>query len=156
MNNIVKLIICIVVCEGVGIIAGIATSKSIGEWYLYLNKPSFNPPNWIFGPVWTLLYLMMGISVYLIWKEGINFDGVNTAIVVFAVHLIINGLWSFVFFLWKSTGWGLVVILTLWLLIVICIILFYKINSTSAILLIPYLLWVSFASVLNWSLWKLN
>ena len=138
MNNIVKLIICIVVCEGVGIIAGIATSKSIGEWYLYLNKPSFNPPNWIFGPVWTLLYLMMGISVYLIWKEGIN------------------GLWSFVFFLWKSTGWGLVVILTLWLLIVICIILFYKINSTSAILLIPYLLWVSFASVLNWSLWKLN
>ena len=156
MSNTFKIIISIIICEGVGFVAGIATSKSIGEWYQFLNKPSFNPPNWIFGPVWTILYLMMGISLFLIWKEGLDISGVKFAIIFFIIHLLINALWSFVFFRWHSPGFAFIVIIVLWLMILISIVLFNKINPTASLLLIPYLLWVSFASVLNFSIWKLN
>jgi translocator protein len=156
LNNILKLIFSIVLCEGIGFIAGIATSKSITQWYSFLQKPSFNPPNWIFGPVWTLLYLMMGISVFLIWKQGFDINNVRIALIFFFLHLLINCLWSFVFFLWHSPFWAFIVIVILWIMIIVCIILFKDINITAAILLIPYLLWVSFAAVLNFSIWKLN
>jgi tryptophan-rich sensory protein len=156
MSNIFKLIISIIICEGVGIVAGIATSKSIGDWYQFLNKPSFNPPGWIFGPVWTVLYLMMGIAFFLVWKEGLDIPGVKTAMIFFIIHLLLNGLWSFVFFLWRSPGPAFIVIIALWIMIFICIILFNKISVTASLLLVPYLLWVSFASVLNFNIWKLN
>ncbi len=153
MNKTIKLILCILLPLLVGGISGYFTSQSIPNWYVYLNKPSINPPNYLFGPVWTLLYILMGISFYLI----LNKPKVNWLLVgIFITQLILNFFWSFIFFNAHNLGLALVEIILLWASILAMIILFYKTNKWAAILNIPYLLWVSFATLLNYSIYSLN
>ena len=156
MSNILKLVISIAVCLAAGFIGSVFTADAIPGWYATLNKPEFNPPNWLFAPVWTTLYIMMGISLFLVWKEGTGNALVKPALTLFIVQLILNLLWSIVFFGMQSISGGLVVIILLWISIVLTIIRFLKISSISGILLVPYLLWVTFASVLNFFFYRLN
>lgn len=151
-----KLFISLIICNLAGGVGSIFTSNAISEWYQYLNKPSFNPPNWIFGPVWTLLYSLMGIALYLIWKRGLENKDVNYAVRFFLIHLIFNALWSLLFFGLRNPLLGLIEIVVLWAMIVASIVMFYRINKLAGVLLVPYLLWVSFATVLNYYLWQLN
>jgi benzodiazapine receptor len=155
MKSVVKLIISIVICQLAGAVGAIFTSAAIPDWYAGLNKPSFNPPNWLFGPVWTLLYLLMGVAVYLVWGQK-NSGGRNTALIFFAIQLGLNVLWSIIFFGLRSPAMALGEILVLALFIVLTIIKFFPISKVSAYLLIPYLLWVGFASILNFYIVKLN
>ena len=157
MSNIVwyKLIISIIGCEAAGLIGGIFTAKSVKSWFLTINKPSFNPPSWIFGPVWTALYFLMGISVYIIWRKS-DTQNVKMALAVFIVQLLLNTLWSFIFFGNQNPQLAFFEILLLWVFILACIIVFFPISQTASYLLVPYILWVSFAAVLNYSIWKLN
>jgi len=150
--NLKKLIISIFLPFIISGIGSIFTSNSISIWYAELIKPSFNPPNWIFGPVWTILYLMIGISFYLIWIK--KFDKITY--IIYGIQLLLNGLWTIIFFGFKSPFYALIEIILLWISILLTIIYFYKINKISAYLLIPYILWVSFASILNFSLFILN
>ena len=144
-----KLLTALVLPQLAGLIGSLFTFSAINSWYQFLNKPSFSPPNWLFGPVWTGLYLMMGLAWYLAWKKG-------APKTLFLIHLFFNSLWSFLFFGLKSPAWGLVGIVILWGLIVGVMFQFYRYNKLSAWLLIPYLLWVSFASFLNLSIYLLN
>jgi len=156
MSNTFKLIIAIVVSELAGIIGSIFTVSAIPNWYAGLVKPALNPPSWIFGPVWTLLYALMGIAAFLIWKNGLEKKEVKAALGVFGIQLFLNAIWSIIFFGLYSPGWALVDIVVLWLAIVWTMVMFYKISRPAAYLLVPYLLWVSFASYLNYSVWVLN
>jgi tryptophan-rich sensory protein len=121
-----------------------------------LIKPPFSPPNWIFGPVWTILYTLMGISVYLVWRQGIHNSQVKTALIIFGVQLFLNAIWSPIFFGLRALFVALVVIIILWIAILLTILTFLKISKIAAVLLIPYILWVSLATILNYSLWILN
>jgi benzodiazapine receptor len=154
-SDIVKLIVSLVLPLGIGAISGIFTTDAIPGWYETLNKPSFNPPNWVFAPVWTTLYFLMGISLFLIWKQSTSKER-NRAIMVFMVQLILNFCWSFFFFYFHQIGLALVEIILLWLSIFSMILLFYRIKPVAAYINIPYLLWVTFASVLNGALYFLN
>ena len=156
MNTAIKLVISIAVPLVVGGLSGFATARGVATWYPTLIKPSFNPPAWIFGPVWTLLYIMMGVAAFLVWRLGIATEGVKLALAVFAVQLSLNGLWSILFFGMHAPGWALIEIGVLWLAIVMTIVLFWRVSPTAGMLLVPYWAWVSFASVLNASLWWLN
>lgn len=156
MSNILKLIISIVICQAAGLIGSVFTMDSIPTWYSALNKPALNPPDRVFGPVWTALYLMMGISLFIVWKEDLKNKEVRSAFIIFMIQLALNVLWSVVFFGMQSTAGGLTVIILLWIMILATIIKFMKISRTAGILLIPYLLWVSFATYLNFSIYKLN
>jgi len=147
-----KLITSVVICQLAGAIGAVFTADSVGSWYLTLNKPSFNPPSWVFAPVWTSLYVLMGIALFLIWKNKNS----GFAISVFVIQLILNSLWSFIFFGIKNIQLAFFEIILLWLTILICIILFYRTSKTASFLLMPYILWVSFASVLNYELMRLN
>jgi tryptophan-rich sensory protein len=139
----------------VGAVAGIFTAEAIPVWYASLNQPSFNPPNWLFGPVWTTLYIVMGVSFYLIWKMDTS-QNRNRAIGVFLFQLILNFFWSFLFFYFKNLGLALVEIILLWLSIATMIFTFYKVKPIAAYINIPYLLWVSFATALNAAYFYLN
>lgn len=156
MSNIVKLIISIVVCQLAGVIGNIFTSESVSTWYQTLNKAPFNPPDWLFGPVWITLYLLMGISMFLVWREGLQNQRVKPAFILFIVQLVLNIAWSMVFFGMQSISGGLIVIIILWFLIILTIIRFKSISKVAAFLLVPYLLWVSFATVLTFYIYKLN
>ncbi|MEO0092508.1 MAG: TspO/MBR family protein [candidate division WOR-3 bacterium] len=156
MKDIIKLLISIIVCQAAGFIGSIFTTPNIPTWYATLRKPSFTPPNWLFAPVWTILFLLMGISAYLVWRYGLSNSQVRIALLIFIVQLVVNILWSLVFFGLKAPLAGFFVIIALWLLILLTIIHFSNISITAGILLIPYILWVSFASVLNFMLWRLN
>ncbi|MBL0106878.1 MAG: tryptophan-rich sensory protein [Ignavibacteria bacterium] len=156
MSNILKLILSLVICQLAGFIGAIFTMDSIPTWYAALNKPSFNPPNNVFGPVWTILYVMMGISMFLIWKEGLKNKDVKNAFIFFIIQLILNFLWSVVFFGAHSVLGGLIIIVLLWLAVLYCIISFRKISRVASILLIPYLLWITFATLLNYYILILN
>jgi tryptophan-rich sensory protein len=156
MSNILKLVLSIAACLAAGAIGSIFTMDSIPGWYATLNKPSFNPPNWVFGPVWTTLYILMGISLFLVWREGSGNSLVKPAITIFIVQLVLNALWSVVFFGMHSTSGGLAIIILLWIAIAITIVKFLKISSLAGILLVPYLLWVTFASILNFFIYRLN
>lgn len=155
MKNSIKLIICITVPLLIGGISGYATATSINDWYVGINKPSFNPPNYLFGPVWTTLYILMGISFYMILQSP-STEFIKKAIVIFCTQLFLNFCWSFIFFKFQLLGLAFIEIILMWVSIVTMITVFYKINKTAALLQIPYLLWVSFASVLNGSIWFLN
>ena len=150
------LFVSILLSQLAGVIGSLATTSAISTWYVTLTKPVFNPPNWIFGPVWITLYTLMGIALYLIWSKDRKIPQVKTAINLFLVHLVVNSAWSIVFFGLKNLGLALVVILVLWLMIVVLIKLFSKLSLWASRLLWPYLLWVSFATLLNFSLWQLN
>jgi len=156
MNNAVKLIIAVAAPVVIGGLSGFATARGVSTWYPTLVKPSFNPPAWVFGPVWTVLYLMMGVAAYLVWRLGIDADGVRVALAVFVVQLTLNGLWPILFFGMHSPGWALVEIVVLWFAIGVTIRLFWIVAPAAGALLLPYWAWVSFATVLNASLWWLN
>ena len=156
MKNLPKILIAVAVCLGIGFFSGFATQSSIGTWYVTLNKPSFNPPNWIFAPVWTLLYILMGIAAGIVWSKGYYHKWVKTAMYHFIFQLLFNGLWSIVFFGFRSPGFALIVILILLVLIILTYKWFKIVSNLAAYLLIPYLLWVSFATILNFSIWQLN
>jgi translocator protein len=151
-----KLFISILIPLLVGFISGLFTTSGVNGWYATANKPWFNPPNWIFAPVWTALYVLMGVALFLVWKSGADKNLKQTAFILFAVQLALNFCWSFIFFKMQQTGWAFAEILAMWLMILFTILWFGKISSTAAWLLLPYISWVSFASVLNYSIWRLN
>jgi tryptophan-rich sensory protein len=155
-KEIISLIVAIITCEAAGIVGSIFTASKIPTWYKGLIKPALNPPSWVFGPVWTTLYLLMGIALYIIWKKGLNTEGVKFALTIFAVQLILNALWSIVFFNMENLGLALINIVLMWISILWTIVLFYRLSPTAGLLLIPYILWVSFASYLNYAIWTLN
>jgi tryptophan-rich sensory protein len=150
------LIGAVLLCNCAGFLGALVTSTGPGSWYESLAKPAFNPPPWLFGPVWTLLYILMGISLFLVimeWRKGRD---IRFPIVLFAIQLILNTLWSFAFFALESLLAGLIVILTLWVFIVATMVAFFPVRKAATYLLIPYLLWVSFATVLNYAIYTLN
>lgn len=135
--------------------AYIGSRFPVDDWYTGLVKPSWNPPNWLFGPVWSALYLLMAISVWLVWlKEGLA-DAV-IPLVIFLLQLVLNAAWSWLFFGKHEMGIAFLEILFLWAAILACIIVFWNLNPISGVLLVPYILWVTFAAVLNYTLWQLN
>lgn len=140
----------------IGFLSGFATQSSVTDWYLTLNKPSFNPPNSIFAPVWTVLYVMMGVAAGLVWSKGFHHVWVKTALYHFGFQLLFNALWSIVFFGFKNPLWGLFVIIILLVFILFTIKWFRVVHKTAAYLLIPYLIWVCFAAILNYKIWELN
>lgn len=156
MNNTFKFIISIFTPLLIGGLSGFFTKNSISGWYTTLQKPSFNPPNWIFGPVWTLLYIMMGIALFVIWKSEADSVLKKQALILFAVQLAVNFCWSFLFFYCESPFWALLDIIVMWVLILMTIFSFGKISSFAAWMLVPYISWVSFAMLLNFAIWKLN
>ena len=156
IRTFVKLVIAIVVTQLAGIIGSLFTFSAIPTWYATLTKPALNPPSWIFGPVWTTLYVLMGVSVFLIWQKGWERKDVKIAVSIYGVQLVLNALWSIVFFGMQSPGLALVNIALLFVSIVSTMILFYKISRPAMYLLVPYILWVSFASYLNYAIYALN
>lgn len=154
MNHYFKFIISLIIPQIVGGIGALFTLSSVESWYGELTKPSFTPPSWIFGPAWTILYILMGISLFLIWKSAHPLK--DKAIWLFAIQLFLNGIWSPAFFGLQSPILGLLIIIPLWIMIWVCIGTFYNINRTASYLFVPYLIWVSFAMALNASIWYLN
>jgi tryptophan-rich sensory protein len=178
-NNLIKLFASIIICELAGVVGSIFTVQEINKWYSILKKPSFNPPSWIFAPVWTTIFVLMGIALYLVWdkkfaiknelkfkqKKPINklskkflngrWQKANI-ILIFAVQLILNVFWSVIFFGAHATGWAFFELLMLWVAVVFTIINFYRVSKISAWLLAPYILWISFAGILNFAIWILN
>jgi len=154
-NQILKLVASLLLPLGIGGIAGIFTTDAIPGWYATLNQPSFNPPNWVFGPVWTTLYTILGISLFMIWKLDAGKER-NQSILIFMVQLLLNFCWSFFFFYFKMIGVALVDILLLWVTIIFMLVRFYKIKPWAAYINIPYLLWVTFATALNMAYFFLN
>jgi benzodiazapine receptor len=150
------LVISIGLCEFAGFIGSLSTRSSVNSWYKILNKPIFSPPNWLFAPVWLVLYLLMGISAFYVWKKGFNNRDVSYALIIFIVQLALNIFWPIVFFGSMSITGGLILIVILWLFILLTILSFSRVSPISAYLLIPYILWVTYASILNFSIWKLN
>jgi tryptophan-rich sensory protein len=155
-KKIVKLFIFVLICLGAGFLGSVFTTPSIPTWYANLNKPSFNPPNWLFAPVWTILFILMGFAGFLIWQKGFKNKKVKKALAFFLAQLVLNVLWSFLFFKFHSPFLALLDIIILWFLILLTTIKFFKINNVAGLLLIPYLLWVSFASLLNYAVYRLN
>jgi benzodiazapine receptor len=157
MNKIVKIIAAVAVCLAIGYFSGTVTRSAILDWYPTLEKPSFNPPNWIFAPVWTALYILMGVAAGLVWNRiKYETETVKKALVFFIIQLILNAMWSYLFFGLRNPMLAGLEIIVLWLMIYETYIQFNKINKIAGYLFIPYLAWVSFAAVLNASIWWLN
>jgi tryptophan-rich sensory protein len=156
INNTFKLIIAIIVSNFAGFIGSAFTAPAIAGWYAGIVKPDINPPSWVFGPVWTTLFILMGISAFLIWKKGSDRREVRIALGVFVGQLVLNTFWSIIFFGLQSPGGALIEIFFLWFAILATIIVFAKISKPAAWLLAPYILWVSFAGYLNYAIWMLN
>ncbi|MDD5626665.1 MAG: tryptophan-rich sensory protein [Patescibacteria group bacterium] len=154
-KKIVQLIVSVVVCQGVGVLGSLFTMPAIPGWYASLVKPSFSPPNWVFAPAWTTLFLLMGIALYLVWQKGGGRER-ERALSIFFGQLMLNVLWSSLFFGLHSPQIAFLEILILWLSILATVIVFYRISRVAGLLLLPYILWVSFAAILNFSIWRLN
>lgn len=153
LRNVFKLIIAIVVAETAGVVGAFFTSASVSTWYAGLAKPALAPPNWLFGPVWTALFVLMGIAAAFIWMRGWGRREVKIALGIFIIQLALNTLWSFIFFGLRNPGAAFAEIIILWFAILATIIAFAKISRPAAWLLVPYILWVSFAVYLNYSIW---
>jgi tryptophan-rich sensory protein len=156
IKNPKLLIIALIIPQIAAGIGSIFTSKTVGTWYLELVKPSFNPPSWLFGPVWTTLYILMGISLYLVWVKGTKSKKAQTALTFYGVQLGLNAFWSILFFGLQSPLYAFIEIIFLWGAIAATIYFFYKISKNAAYLLLPYIAWVSFAAVLNFFIYYLN
>lgn len=154
--KILKLVACLLLCLAAGMVGSVFTMPSIPTWYAGLVKPPLNPPNWIFGPVWTTLFILMGIALFLVWESQADKKAKNAAMAIFGGQLALNVLWSILFFGLHSPFYAWLDIILLWISILITIISFWKISKLASILLWPYLLWVSFASYLNLMIWLLN
>lgn len=155
MNNYLKLALCLLPPLAVGALAGTSTANNIAGWYVNLQKPVFNPPNYLFAPVWTFLYILMGVSFFLVIQAPPSRER-KQAIYVYWLQLILNFCWSFIFFKFHWLGAGLVEIVALWISVFWMIVRFKKVNARAAYLQLPYLGWVLFASILNASIWWLN
>ncbi|WP_127137205.1 TspO/MBR family protein [Flagellimonas oceanensis] len=155
-KRIVYIAISVLVCLVIGFLSSIATQSSVNDWYVTLSKPSFTPPNYLFAPVWTALYIMMGIAAGLVWSKGYHHVWVKTALYHFVFQLLLNALWSIVFFGLKNPFGGMIVILALLTMIILTIKWFRVISKPAALLMVPYVLWVAFASTLNYKIWELN
>ncbi|MBN2250633.1 MAG: tryptophan-rich sensory protein [Candidatus Altiarchaeota archaeon] len=151
-----KLSIAILACLAAGFIGSIFTAEAIPTWYASINKPELSPPNWVFAPVWSTLYVLMGVSAYLVWKKGLGSRGVKTALLAFVIQLALNAAWSFIFFGMRNPFLAFVEIIALWVSIAATILLFYRISRPASYLLVPYIVWVSFAAYLNYAIWQLN
>lgn len=163
LNNPLKLIISIVVCELAGVIGSFFTVSAIPNWYAGLVKSPLTPPGWIFAPVWTTLYAMMGIALFFVWKQHSHIlENVRMlrawkrGVILFFIQLVLNMLWSIIFFGLQNPGLALADIIILWILILATMIVFCKISKSAAWLLVPYFLWVSFATYLNYFVWAMN
>lgn len=157
MNKLTKILTVVVTCVAIGYLSGTVTQESIMTWYPSLIKPSFNPPNWIFGPVWSMLYIMMGVAAGLVWdRMEYEKETLKNALIIFAIQLTLNALWSYLFFGLRNPMVAGIEIILLWLMIFETYTQFVKINKIAGYLLLPYLAWVSFATVLNGSIWWLN
>ena len=150
-KNIIALLSAVGLSQFAGVIGSIFTSSSISTWYATLQKPELTPPGWIFGPVWITLYFLMGIAAYLVWKRNNK-----KALIIFGVQLILNSLWSIIFFGLQNPGLALLEIIILWIAILWTMIAFWKIDRRAGVLFVPYIAWVSFAAYLNYSIWTLN
>lgn len=153
-KNVLQVVLSIAICEAAGGIGALFTTPAIGGWYASLIKPSFNPPNWIFGPVWTTLFALMGIALYLVWRK--KDPTRHFALSLFALQLVLNVLWSIIFFGWHSLAGASWEIVLLWISIALTLAVFWKIEKAAGYLLVPYLAWVSFAAILTFSILKLN
>jgi len=156
MKNVLIFIVCLIACYAAGGIGTIFTVSSIPTWYAGLHKPPLNPPNWIFGPVWTTLYTMMAVAIFLVIKKGFGGNIIKIATGIFVTQLVLNTLWSIVFFGARTTFAPIFIIAALWISILACIILFWGISKPASIMMMPYILWVSFASYLNIGVYVLN
>lgn len=151
----IGLIIFIVICLGAGALGAIATTPEIEGWYRTIAKPSWNPPDWIFGPVWTTLYVLMAVAAWLIWRPA-GYSAAATPLTLFAGQLLLNIAWSWIFFSLHQPGWAFAEIVLLWLAIVATTAAFFRSLPLAGCLMLPYLAWVSFAAVLNFTIWQLN
>ena len=150
------LLSSILACQAAGVVGGVATARSVTTWYPTLKQPAFTPPSWVFDPVWTTRYLLMGVSLYLIRKRGTAAGAPASTGKLFTLQLLLNALWSFIFFGLRSPGWALVEIVGLWAALMLTIRAVARVSRPAAVLLVPYLLWTSFALVLNAAIWRLN
>ena len=155
-KKVLKFIISIIICQSAGIFGSLFTFEAVPDWYITLEKPFFAPPNWIFGPVWIILYFLMGVSLYIVWKDELKSKTRNVFFVVFAIQLILNALWSLLFFGLKSPLLGLIDILILDVMLVVTIFYATRVSKYAAMLLIPYMVWIIIASVLNYAILVLN
>jgi benzodiazapine receptor len=152
-----RLAVACAVSLSAGLIGSLVVSRGdFRSWYPTLAKPAFTPPGWVFGPVWTVLYLLMGTAAFLVWQKGGRSQVARISLGWFLVQLVLNALWTPVFFGLHRIGWALVVIVSLWTSLVATICSFFRVSLAAALLLVPYLLWVSFATVLNAAIWRLN
>jgi benzodiazapine receptor len=154
--NYLKLIASIIIPYLAWFLGSLATSPAIPNWYAGLQKPWFNPPNWLFAPVWITLYALMGIALYLVWMQGWENKNVKRGFYIFGFQLALNALWSIIFFGMQAIFAAFVLIVVLWLVIAFTIIQFYKVSKNAAYLLVPYIVWVTIATALNYSIWVLN
>jgi tryptophan-rich sensory protein len=148
------LITCLAIVFAAAAVGGLFTGTSVSTWYRTLAKPSFTPPDWVFGPVWSTLYAMMGVAAWLVWRQ--SRPGVRLALALFAVQLALNVAWSALFFGLRLPGAAFAEVLVLWLAIAATLLAFLRISSVAALLLVPYLAWVSYAAALTFSIWRLN
>lgn len=155
MKSILKLIGCILLTMSIGGLSGYATLDGVTGWYTTLHKPAFNPPNYLFGPVWSLLYLLMGVSLFLILKAEKS-PARSKAIAAFTIQLVLNFFWSIIFFRFHAVGIALAEIVLMWVAILRMIVAFYRVNRTASLIQIPYIAWVSFAAILNAAIFYLN
>jgi tryptophan-rich sensory protein len=155
MKTYIKFFLCLLIPLTIGAFGGIATSSGVNDWYLTINKPSFNPPNYLFGPVWTVLYLLMGISLFLILNSKASIEK-NKSLLIFVIQLFLNLLWSILFFKFQFIALAFIEIILICVSVLIMILFFYKVNKAAALLQIPYLMWLIFASILNGAILYLN
>lgn len=154
-KSIITLVICLLIPLAVGFLSGMVTAEYVPTWYQTLSKPSFTPPAWVFSPVWTLLYILMGISLFIVWKSPKD-DRRNWALNVFSIQLGLNFSWTFIFFFMHLIGFAFAELIILWFAAIGMTFLFFRVNRLAGILQIPYLLWLFFASILNGAIWVLN
>jgi len=156
LNIAIRFVICLALTFCAPLIASLFTRQAITDWYVHLNKPFFTPPDWLFGPVWTVLYFLMAVSALLVWNKGLSNPSVKIALFLYLLQLVLNGLWMPFFFGLKMPLLAFCEIVLLWSAIILTILAFYRVSIAAALLLFPYIVWTSFAAVLNFSLWLLN
>ena len=154
-RSLLVLAVLVIACEGVSIVGAGFTAPAIADWYRSLERPSWTPPDWLFGPVWTALYALMAVAAWLVWRKG-RVPGVWTAGALFGVQLALNAIWTPIFFGLRQPGWALLDILLLWAAILLTLVAFARVRPLAAGLLAPYLAWVTYAGALNFALWWLN
>jgi benzodiazapine receptor len=156
VRRVIKLILALATCQIAGLIGSLFTTPAIAGWYAALEKPGFTPPNWVFSPVWISLFVLMAVAAFMVWDKGFSVKGVKVALAFFGVQLLLNVLWSVLFFGFRSPFLAFVEIVALWFAITVTALTFYRVSKPAAFLLIPYLLWVSLAAALNYGILRLN